>query len=397
MKKAFASLLIIVLCLCCLVSCGSYKENEWFSEEKLDECLVPELPRLEKSFIGDGNNVCVSFSNTEFNDYVQAAYGYLKSQEFEYLGTRGAIKSSLAGLFTTYYFEPAEELDDFLVNGNYIFVYSDGTLDETGDPIFCILAIRYYGKTTIEYDRNKTFTYTAEISLSNGSEFALGGRYDLPEEDEDASAILCDYEPWLATLDGESVKEIKTTQQSVGVPPGALKDIRRTEDKEVIADLIELYKCATMTPITREEAEIDGGSAFTVEFILTDGTTKALSFNNGNYAYYGVTHHDSPLYYFNLDSIPTLEATEKVSAYHSFVTYIDTGTVYAGDTQIGEISVGALEFRALNEKIGLPDREMYVVTTEFGKLIFQTEDIFYVEGAAGVYYRLAGELMQRFE
>ncbi len=395
MKKLFATLFLIALCLCCLVSCNGYEEKLWFSDETLEGCLVPGLPTVEKSFVGDGDDVRVSFSATEFKNYAQSVYEYLKSQNFEYLGTRGDIKSSLAGLFATYYFKPAEELDEFIVNGNYIFVYSDGTLDEYGEPTFCIVGIYDYGKSRMDIDRKenfafnrkKTFTYTTEISVRKDMEFALGGQYELPEEDEDASALLCDYEGWLNELDADKVAQIKTTREGVGVPPGSLKKINRTEDTEIIQGLINAYKSATMTPITREEAEIDGGSAFTVEFILTDGGIKKLSFNNGNYFYYGVSQHTSPLYCFALDAIPNIEGGESTGECYSFVTYLDTGTVYSGGKELCEISVGELEFVELKEKIGLPEWVMYEVETEFGKLIFKTEDIFHVEGA-DIYYRL---------
>ncbi len=393
MKKLFASILILSVCLFCLTSCNKYAENEWFSAQTLSECLVPELPGVEKSFISDGNNIYVSFSGVQLDNYARAVYDYLRSREFKYLGTRGDQKNSFKGLFTTYYFKQAEELDDFIVNGHYIFVYSDGTLDEYGDPIFCILAIRDYGKTTVKLNRKKTFTYTTEISLSYGSETPVGGKYALPDGKNPKHAFLNDYESWLSELALHSVSEIKITEESVGVPPGRLKDVKKTTDRVIIADLIDSCARATMTPITSEEAEIDGGSAFTIEFILTDGTVKKLSFNNGNYAYYGAAHNDPPLY-FRLNSVPKLEIQENVTACYSFVTYVNTGTVYDGITPVCQIRVDELEFVELREKIGLPAENKYVVDTEFGKLFFKTEDIFYIDGSDGTYYRLIGELIK---
>ena len=389
MKKLFASVFLIALCMCCLSSCGDYEENGWFSEENLENCLVPDLPQLEKSFIGNGDDVYVSLSSAQFDDYARAVYDYLRSREFAYLGTRGEQKSSFKGLFTTYYFEPAEKLDDFLVNGDYIFVYSDGTLDEASgnDPIFCIVAIRYCGKSTIEYKRNKTFTYTTKISIRYGSESPVGGSYSLP--DEKLGDFLSGYERWLSELTPQKVAEIKTTHTAVGVPPGRLKDVTRTTDKSVISDIINHYARVAMTPITREEAEIDGGSSTEVEFTLTDGTVSVLSFNNGNYACPGATEGESPLY-FKLDSIYTPTSQDGVNSFYSFVTYSGSGTVYSNDVQVCEIRVDELEFVELKEKIGLPSWIMYVVETEFGDLIFQTEDIFHIDGD-DTYYRLTGE------
>ena len=391
MKRLLAYMLMLFLCLFCLVSCGTYTENEWFSEETLSECLVPQLPRVEKSFIGNGDDIYVSLSNAQLDDYAHEVYDYLCSREFKYLGTRGDQKNSFKGLFTTYYFKPAEALEDFLVNGDYVFVYSDGTLDESGeDPIFCIIAIRYHGKSTIEYDRKKTFTYTTEISIRYGSESQLGGRYSLPDDKDELYDFLSGCERWLSELTPAKVAEVKTTREGVGVAPGRLKDVARITDKGVIEDVINHYARVAMTPITGEEAEIDGGSATTVEFTLTDGTVKTLSFNNGNYAYYGTTEDEAAPYYFKLDSLYTPTAQDGVTSLYSFVTYVDTGTVYSGNAPVCEISVGKLEFAELKEKIGLPSWVMYVVETEFGRLIFNTEDIFYIEGQA-TYYRLVGD------
>lgn len=164
----------------------------------------------------------------------------------------------------------------------------------------------------------------------------------------------------------------------------------RITDKGVIEDVINHYARVAMTPITGEEAEIDGGSATTVEFTLTDGTVKTLSFNNGNYAYYGTTEDEAAPYYFKLDSLYTPTAQDGVTSLYSFVTYVDTGTVYSGNAPVCEISIGKLEFAELKEKIGLPSWVMYVVETEFGRLIFNTEDIFHIEGQA-TYYRLVGD------
>ena len=127
MKKLLALCLTVVLCLCCLASCGSaHKENEWFSEEKLTNCLVGDLPTITK-------------------DYVNHDDG------------------------------------DIYVSSSYKFVYSDGTLDEDGDLIFCIISIYDYETKTLEYG-TKNFSYNTLITLDYKSEAPLSGFYVLNEE-----------------------------------------------------------------------------------------------------------------------------------------------------------------------------------------------------------------------
>ena len=184
MKKLLTLCLTAVLC--CLASCGStHKENKWFSEEKLTECLVGDLPKIEKDYVNhNGEDIYVSFTDSEFEAYVKSVYDYLCSQEYKYLGTRGEQASTLAGSFTTYYFKPATELSEFYVGSSYKFVYSDGTLDEGGDPIFCILTIYDYEAKNLEYG-TKNFAYNTLITLRYKSEAPLNGRYALNEEEHE--------------------------------------------------------------------------------------------------------------------------------------------------------------------------------------------------------------------
>lgn len=184
MKKLLVLCLTAVVCLCCLSSCSSaHKENTWFSEERLTECYVGDLPAVTKDYVKHNDeNIYVSFTTEERESYVNEIYEYLKSQSFEYFGTRGNQDSTLAGTFTTYYFEPASELSEFYVDGEYTFVYSDGTLDEYNNPIFCIISIYSYNEAkTLEYG-TKDFTYNTVITLRHKSDALLGERYVLKEE-----------------------------------------------------------------------------------------------------------------------------------------------------------------------------------------------------------------------
>lgn len=185
MKKLLALCLTVVLCLCCLTSCSSaHKENTWFSEERLTECLVSDLPAITKDYVNyNDEDIYVSFTTEERESYITEIYEYLKSQSFEYLGTQGAQSSTLAGTFTTYYFEPATELSEFYVDGAYRFVYSDGTLDDSDKPIFCIIAIAIYEyeAKNLEYG-TKNFAYNTSITLRYESEASLSGRYVLKAE-----------------------------------------------------------------------------------------------------------------------------------------------------------------------------------------------------------------------
>ena len=183
MKKVFALCLAAVLCLCYLASCGSaHKENTWFSEEKLTQCLVGDLPTITKDYVNHNDeDIYVSFTSKEREAYVVEVFEYLKSQNFKYFGTRGEQVGTLAGTLTTYYFESATELSEFYVSGSYKFVYSDGSLDEDGELIFCIISIYDYETKTLEYG-TKNFSYNTLITLDYKSEAPLSGFYVINQE-----------------------------------------------------------------------------------------------------------------------------------------------------------------------------------------------------------------------
>ena len=451
MKKLLAVCLTVVLCLCCLASCGSaHKENKWFSEEKLKQCLVGELPTIEKEYVNHNDeDIYVSFTSKEREAYVAEVFEYLKSQNFKYLGTRGEQARTLAGSFTTYYFKPATELSEFYVGSSYKFVYSDGTLDEGGDPIFCILTIYDYEAKNLEYG-TKNFAYNTLITLRYKSEAPLSGRYALNEEEHEhiftytsageighyITSSLCgcsyeegtldhfdenidlicdacgydmneDYPPlvdttiplrnltrceWLNELTAEDIAEIKIISGAVGVAPGNLNNISSSTDEAVIARIFEEYYWLDTAPISKMEGQIDGGGGVTVKFILKNGTAKELYINNGNYL-------DTNGDYFELLSTPKFKDTDNATKAYGFITYLGTGTVYDKDNNpVCEIPIDELEFV---ESDGCVDAMVtgyyYTVETEFGTLYFDySNDLFYLQFEEGEvnyieFYRLVGK------
>lgn len=182
MRRLVSFALALIFCLCALASCAvGYNENEWYSSEHLDDCLVPALPRPSDSFLSSGKeDIYLSLTDTEYRAYAKAVHEYLASCDFTYLGTRGTEKSSLAGAFTTYYFEPADYLSRFEDGDDYIFVFSDD-LKKDGNVVFTVLTISRYETETIKYS-GKSFDYNTIISLRRGSEKPLGGMYVLPGE-----------------------------------------------------------------------------------------------------------------------------------------------------------------------------------------------------------------------
>ena len=433
MKKLFVILTCIFICVTLFLSCNSaHKENVWFSDEKLSQCLVGDLPAIEKDYINhNGEDIYVSFTSKEREAYLAEVFEYLKTQNFKYLGTRGEQASTLAGSFTTYYFKSATELSEFYVGSSYKFVYSDGTLDEGGGPIFCILTIYDYEAKNLEYG-TKNFAYNTLITLRYKQEAPLSGRYALNDEEcnhewddgieveggsgcyvMEYTCTLCGDKKretitiippenhflrnqagceWLNELSADDIAEIKIISEAVSVAPGNLKNIQSSTDEAVIARIFEEYYWLDTAPISKMDGQIDGGSGVTIKFILKNGTTKELYVNNGNY-------RDTNGDYFELLFTPKFKDTDNAVKCYGFITYIGTGTVYDKDNSPAcEIPIDELEFV---ESDGCVDAVVtgyyYTVATEFGTLWFDySNDLFYLRYNEGnndyrEYYRIVGK------
>lgn len=163
-----------------LTSCdvNKYEENTWYSYDTLTECLVKDLPKIQDVDYLKKNdeNIYFYMTNNDYERYIDTVYNYLKSQNFKYLGTKGNAKDSLAGMFSTYYFKEADSLEEFRSNrdgADYIFIYSDGTKDNSR-VVFNIIKFYIDNASTLEY-KNKKFNYNTQMVVRHYSEAPLGG------------------------------------------------------------------------------------------------------------------------------------------------------------------------------------------------------------------------------
>ena len=200
-------------------------------------------------------------------------------------------------------------------------------------------------------------------------------------------SYLDDYEVWLNDIEPDDILEIKDISEYVAVAPGNLKTVQRTVDQDVIARMLDSYKNLIMSPISKEDTMIDGGSAYTVEFLLKSGETKSLRFNNKNY----VAGDDV---YFNIKYIPSLTPYSNVTDSYSFVTYAQTFDLYTNEDDpklLGEYSgLENLEFVTLSDSSKMGDAEYYILF-DAGKIYIVSDTVFYVSRKPNSYewYELA--------
>ena len=184
MKKILAIILVLCTFVCCLVSCNknddtvTYEKNTWFTAEALELYMLEDLPEIsEVEYIRGSKTVFAKMSDEQFESYANEVFEYLKGQEFKHLGTRGECVNSFLTI-SCYNFKSVdaledcilEEFDDSLNELTYLFVYSDGAVDEDGNVIFNIIRIKIFKEEDTVKNGDEEFKCNVKIALYHGKE-----------------------------------------------------------------------------------------------------------------------------------------------------------------------------------------------------------------------------------
>ena len=184
MKKIFAIILVLCTFVCCFASCNKnedtviYEKNTWFTAEALELYMLEDLPEIsEVEYIRGSKTVFAKMSDEQFDSYANEVFEYLKGQEFKHLGTRGECVNSFLTI-SCYNFKSVdaledcilEEYDDSLNELTYLFVYSDGTVDEDGNVIFNIIRIEKSKEEGTVKNGDEAFKCNVKITFYHGRE-----------------------------------------------------------------------------------------------------------------------------------------------------------------------------------------------------------------------------------
>ena len=184
MKKILAIILVLCTFVCCFVSCNknedtvTYKKNTWFTAEALELYMLEDLPEIsEVEYIRGSKTVFAKMSDEQLDNYANEVFEYLKGQEFKHLGTRGECVNSFLTI-SCYNFKSVdaledcilEEYDDSLNELTYLFVYSDGAVDEDGNVIFNIIRIEKFKEEDTVKNGDEAFKCNVKITFYHGRE-----------------------------------------------------------------------------------------------------------------------------------------------------------------------------------------------------------------------------------
>ena len=198
---------------------------------------------------------------------------------------------------------------------------------------------------------------------------------------------------WLYEITADDIVELRITRGYEGVGPGTMRYVFSSTLTAPISRILNEFFNMGVTLIPKEEALVPGGSVATFEFFLNDGTKREFVFNDGCHH---DTEHDA---YYRLPYCPTFNDVPEYTSYCQFVAIDgwDKCEVWC-DTPIMEpyfvcdIPLEELKFNVTDYNVGVGvSTYQYFIETDFGRLGFITNDVFFIVGQGGPYYQLVGK------
>lgn len=379
MKKILACGLILALVFAFLTACDIWPEDKGFTYEEYENCAIFEFSdfdgaatvELTRTLLGEGT--IYYQSNIRGGDitleYKENPYGFQPLAELS--ADDGLAFNSSNGYVTGESVEIKIQAHGY-VHGEIIIAFTEVALKAVDGYI----QLHEHTYEKFQDENGHSWSYTC--GCDTPPNFAQHFDGDEDKKCDECGYVISSFEPeyamlhkyagWLLEITAEDVAEIKTTFENLGVAPGTFKNISRTTDKTVIADIIEKYAAVSMKTVPVLDTYVEGGSAFEIEFILNDGKVRRLNFNNG---FLGNL--------YELDTIPTLEGYDNISRSYELISYIGTGAIYDNDNNlICEIPIDELEFVMLEGDVGVSDWITYKAESDFGQLFFSSDTAFYI-------------------
>lgn len=391
MKKLLSCILVIVLITVCLTACNKYTGEIAYEDENdryiftLQEFSGTYKVRLKRTEVNEGS---IHFRANLTQGSISVSY---------HMGGNTLVHNP-EHLFTAEAGKPLSDQGGY-VEGGTVSIIFEADVPVSGEIALSFAKHSHTGKW-IQNESTHYYQYTCGCPSPDIAELHI-------DANNDSYCDICGYQippaptnhflrnqagcQWLNEITADDIAEIKMIRSASGVAPGALKNISSSTNRSPIERLFEQYYWLDTTPIAAEDVRVPGGSTLTVQFILTDGTVKELTFNNEAY-------FDSNWNAFKPLYIPTFNDVPEFTSYYSFVSYEGTALVNAyteGDAEvinsICTIPMDELIFIPFEGSIGAaPTYYPYYIHTEFGDLVFHYNDLFNVAGT-GQYYQLIGK------
>lgn len=198
----------------------------------------------------------------------------------------------------------------------------------------------------------------------------------------------------IPTLSISDIIKVRCERGYIGVPPGRLTNISYSNDMEDKNMLLSLLETPIYEDLTNNW-QIDGGG-YTLYSIFTNDQRYDIEITNG---YISINQKH---YRFLGSYGGSFEYPNDEEYLHSFITHLDTATVYRLDWTYSDLvyaekiceinNIGNLEFVECDWSS--ENKASHEIVTEFGSLYIYDADIFYYDDT---YYKITNENFSFYE
>lgn len=375
MKKLFSCILILIILLGCLVACQMPEHHD-------DEIMY--MTYYYRNEYNSSTMTGIDWKEHDLGILVDLA------NDLVFTETKPQFFKTKVQYCVRHYNNANDKNNSFFENGNEEYKALNG--DFTNDYADVVYTLDMtYGHVKQEYTTAQgtvtqyaTLTDTQLTSVKQ----AFATITDAIEPKEGRFSLSA-FELWIEEINVDDIAMVKFITDTSTI--NDFRYIYSTTDRAMLQAMFVRCQQMEMFTVDVTQTQVTGGSATTVEFVLTDGTVKSFD-------YYSNQYYTDGTRYFKFQS--DFDEHELDLTYGFTPATTTTAQVYAvGDTTaICEVSINDIEFVRVTD-ITVVDglTPTHYIKTEFGDLCFISNEYFYidgdffVEGDTEVYYKLVGK------
>lgn len=379
MKKLFSCLLILIVLLSCLVAC---QMPEHYDDEIMYMTYYYRNEYNSPSMTG------IDWKEHDLDILVDLA------NDLVFTETKPQFFKTKVQYCVRHYNNVNDKTNSFFKNGNEEYKALNGDFTNDYADVMYTLDMTY-GHVKQEYTTAQS-TVTQYATLTDAQLTSVKQAFATITdaiEPKEGMFSLSAFELWIEEINVDDIAMVKFTTDT-----STINDFRHIYSSTFNGHILSMFvTCQQMEMFTVDvtQSQVTGGSATTVEFILTDGTVKTFD-------YYSNQYYTDGTRYFKFKSSFYQQELDLTYGFTPATT--TTAKVYCvGDTNsICSIDTNDIEFiRVTDESVVQGLEPTHYIQTEFGNLFFLSDEYFYidgdffVEGDAEVYYKLVGKTLSQ--
>lgn len=379
MKKLFSCLLILIILLSCLVACQMPEHHD------------DEIMYMTYYYRNEYNSPAMTGIDWKEHDL-----GILVdlANDLVFTETKPQFFKTKVQYCVRHYNNANDKTNSFFENGNEEYKALNGDFTNDYADVMYTLDMTY-GHVKQEYTTAQS-TVTQYGTLTDAQLTSVKQAFATITdaiEPKEGMFSLSAFELWIEEINVDDIAMVKFTTDT-----STINDFRHIYSSTFKGHVLSMFvTCQQMEMFTVDvtQSQVTGGSATTVEFILTDGTVKTFDYYSNQYYTDGTRYFKFKTSFYQHELDLTYGFTPATTTIAKVYCVGDTNSICSIDTN-------DIEFiRVTDESVVQGLEPTHYIQTEFGNLFFLLDEYFYidgdffVEGDAEVYYKLVGKTLSQ--